>query len=83
MLGGYSGFPGYSNADERLESVPLPGPTALFRAAGATHLTYNCALEERQNRCATVFESLDGDPALELVASERWERADVRLYRLK
>jgi hypothetical protein len=30
-----------------------------------------------------VFEFLDGSAALEPVASERWERADVRLYRLK
>ena len=46
--------------------------------AGATHLTYNCALEERQDRCAAVFEALDGNPALELVASERWERESGR-----
>ena len=84
MLGGYSGFPGYSETlMTGWKAFPSPAATALFRRAGATHLTYNCALEERQNRCAAVFESLDGDPGLELVASERWEREDVRLYRLK
>jgi hypothetical protein len=84
LLGGYSGFPGYSaTLMDGWKAFPSPASTGLFRRAGATHLTYNCALEERQNRCAAVFESLDGDPGLELVASERWERADVRLYRLK
>jgi hypothetical protein len=84
LLGGYSGFPGYSvTLMDGWKAFPSPTATGFFRLAGATHLTYNCALEERQNRCAAVFESLDGDPGLELVASERWERADVRLYRLK
>ena len=84
MLGGYSGFPGYSTAVmDGWKAFPSQAATEFFRRGGATHLTYNCALEERQNRCAVVFESLDGDPGLELVASERWERADVRLYRLK
>ncbi len=84
VLGGYSGYPGYSETlMNGWKAFPSPAATALFRRAGATHLTYNCALEERHNRCAAVFESLDGDPGLELVASERWEREDVRLYRLK
>jgi hypothetical protein len=84
LLGGYSGYPGYSS--ELLEGwSAFPSAAALdrFRRAGATHLTYNCALEERRNRCAPVFEFLDGSSALELVASERWEGAEVRLYRLK
>ena len=84
LLGGYSGFPGYSAA--LMDGwKTFPSETALdhFRRAGATHLTYNCALEERQNRCAAVFEFLEASPALELVASERWERADARLYRMK
>ena len=67
-------------AEDGWKAFPSPAATGAA-PRGATHLTYNCALEERQNRCAAVFESLDGDPGLELVASERWERADVRLYR--
>jgi hypothetical protein len=84
LLGGYSGYPGYSEA--LLDGWRVfPSAAALdhFRRAGATHLTYNCALEERQHRCAVVFEFLEGSSALELVASERWERAEVRLYRFK
>jgi hypothetical protein len=84
LLGGYSGYPGYSAA--LLDGWRVfPSAEALdhFRRAGATHLTYNCALEERQNRCPVVFEFLEGSSALELVASERWERAEVRLYRFK
>jgi len=84
LLGGYSGFPGYSdNLIDGWKVFPSAAATGFFRRAGATHLTYNCALEERQNRCAAVFESLDGDAGLELVASERWQRAEVRLYRLR
>jgi hypothetical protein len=84
LLGGYSGYPGYSDALLAGWNV-FPSEAALdhFRRAGATHLTYNCALEQRKNRCAVVFESLDGSPALELIASERWEGAEVRLYRFK
>jgi len=84
LLGGYSG---YLPFDEKLEAglKAFPSPEGLdqLHRRGATHLTYNCALEERPNRCAAVFEALDGNPALALVASERWERKDVRLYRFR
>lgn len=84
LLGGYSGFPGYSPAlTDGWKAFPSEAALEHFRRAGATHLTYNCAFEERQHRCATVFEFLDASPALELVASERWERADTRLYEIK
>ena len=84
LLGGYSGFPGYSaTLMDGWKAFPSATATGFFKRAGATHLTYNCALEVPQNRCAAIVESLDGDPGLELIASERWERADVRLYRLK
>jgi hypothetical protein len=84
LVGGYSGFPGYSTAlMDGWKVFPSHAATGFFKRAGATHLTYNCALEEPRDRCAAIFESLDGDPGLELVAGERWEGADVRLYRLK
>lgn len=84
MLGGYSGFPGYSAAlMDGWKAFPSATATGFFKRAGATHLTYNCALEEPQTRCPAIFAVLDGDPGLELVASERWHGADVRLYRLK
>jgi hypothetical protein len=84
LLGGYSGYPGYSDTlMDGWKAFPSPASIDHFRRLGATHLTYNCALEERQNRCGPTFEELDGNPALELIASERWERADVRLYRIK
>jgi hypothetical protein len=84
LLGGYSGFiPLDPNLEAALRGFPTAAGVDQLRRRGATYLTYNCALEERQNRCAAVFESLDGNPALELVASERWERKDVRLYRFR
>jgi hypothetical protein len=84
LLGGYSGYIGYSAAlMDGWKTFPSPASMGFFRRAGATHLIYNCALEPRQNRCAGAFEFLDASPAVELVASERWERADVRLYRFK
>jgi hypothetical protein len=83
LLGGYSGYPGYSAA--LLDGYKaFPGPTSIddFRRAGATHLTYNCALEDVKSRCGRIVEMLDSSAALTLIASERWERGDVRLYRL-
>jgi hypothetical protein len=84
LLGGYSGFiPVDARLEAALRAFPTPDGIGQLRALGATHVTYNCALEEKQGRCAAVFEALDGNPALELVAGERWERADVRLYRFR
>lgn len=84
LLGGYSGFLPFDEQLERgLRAFPSPEGLAALHGRGATHLTYNCALEQRQNRCAAVFQSLDGSPALELVASDHWEGAEVRLYRFK
>ena len=84
MLGGYSGFIPYDDEVEQgLRTFPSAGSLDRLRRRGATHLTYNCGLEERKNRCDTVFAFLDGSPAVELVASGRWERENVRLYRLK
>ncbi len=84
LLGGYSG---YFPVDEQLERGLRAFPSAEglddLHRRGATHLTYNCALEEQQNRCPAVLEALDDNPTLELIASERWERADVRLYRFR
>jgi hypothetical protein len=84
LLGGYSGYPGYSSfLTAGWKAFPSSASIELFRRAGATHLTYNCALELRKHRCAAVFEFLDGSSALEFLAHERWERADVRLYRFR
>jgi hypothetical protein len=84
MLGGYSGFiPIDDTLEQGLRTFPSAESLDRLRRRGATHLTYNCALEQRQNRCAAVFEFLEGSSAVELVAWARWERAEVRLYRLK
>jgi hypothetical protein len=84
LLGGYSGYTGYSNALlEGWTAFPSAAAIEKFRGAGATHLTYNCALEKRRNRCEPTLNQLDAIPALALVASERWEGAEVRLYRIK
>ena len=84
LLGGYSGFiPFDRDLEQSFGAFPAAESIERLHRRGATHLTYNCALEESSQRCAAVFEFLDGSTALELVARERWERAEVRLYRLK
>jgi hypothetical protein len=84
LLGGYSGYLPF-NADLQygLERFPSPEGIASLKRAGATHLTYNCALEIRRGRCDTVMAQLADDPLLEPVASERWENAPVTLYRFR
>ena len=84
MLGGYSGFMKYSEALlQGYQAWPTANAIALFRSAGATHLTYNCAFETSPTRCAVTLEHLDGNPALQLVASGLWQGKETRLYRLK
>jgi hypothetical protein len=84
LLGGYSGHTGSSRlVAEGWMTFPSGSAIELFRRAGATHLTYNCALEPRRSRCEPTIAHLDANPALELLASERWEGGDVRLYRIK
>ena len=84
MLGGYSGFMKYSDAlMQGYEVWPTATAIELFRSAGATHLTYNCAFEASPTRCAVTLEHLDGNPALRLVASGLWQGKETRLYRLK
>jgi hypothetical protein len=83
LLGGYSGYPGYSPAlVEGWHAFPSAAAIDLFRRAGATHLTYNCAFEKRPDRCGPTINQLDANPALTLLASEPWEGTDVRLYRI-
>ena len=60
-----------------------PARWRAFARHGATHLTYNCAFEPRPWRCDSALEALDANPTLELVASERWQGKDVRLYRFR
>jgi len=84
LLGGYSGYPGYSPLlVEGWRAFPSGTSIELFRRAGATHLTYNCALERRRGRCGSTTAELDANPALEMLARERWEGAEVRLYRIR
>ncbi|HYT74397.1 MAG TPA: hypothetical protein VEL79_06595, partial [Vicinamibacterales bacterium] len=84
LLGGYSGYiPFNADLQRGLERFPSPDGIASLKLAGATHLTYNCALDLTPGRCARVLTILDDNPQLELVASERWERAEVRLYRIR
>jgi hypothetical protein len=84
LLGGYSGYPGSSSLlTEGWKSFPSDTAIELFRRAGATHLTYNCALEKPESDCEGTMDQLDANPALEILASERWEGRDVRLYRIK
>jgi hypothetical protein len=83
LVGGYSGFPRYTEAlMDGWKAWPSPRAFDFFRRTGATHLTYNCALD-RPWRCATAFETLDNAPGLELMASGLWQGKEARLYRLK
>ena len=83
LVGGYSGYPKYSwPLMEGWKAWPSDGSLAYFRQAGATHLTYNCALD-RPWRCAIAFEMLDNAPGLELMASGVWQGKEARLYRFR
>jgi len=84
LVGGYSGYPKYS--DPLMwgwKAWPAPESLDHFRHAGATHLTYNCALEEFPWRCGIALQMLDAAPQLELVASGLWQGKQTRLYRYK
>jgi hypothetical protein len=84
LVGGYSGFPKYTeNLMEGWKRWPSPESLDYLRKTGATHLTYNCGMEERPWRCATAFETLDNAPGLELMASGLWLGKEARLYRFK
>jgi hypothetical protein len=84
LIGGYSGFPRFSEpAMDGWHTWPEPSSLDAFRRAGATHLTYNCALEQYPWRCARVFALLDAAPGLELTASGLWQGKEARLYRFK
>lgn len=84
LVGGYSGFPKYTeNLMDGWKAWPSPTALDYFRRTGATHLTYNCGMEDRPWRCATAFETLDNAPGLELLASGLWQGKEARLYRLK
>lgn len=84
LLWGYSGFmPNQPAVWAAFDALPAPAGVEALRRLGATHLTYNCRLERRERSCAGIAQQFDDNPSLELVASERWEGADVRLYRIK
>ena len=85
LLGGYSGFtPDDPALHAALDGFPSAEGIDGLRRLGATHVTYNCALERSQVRCQHNLEILDANPSLELLARERWAAgAPVSLYRLR
>jgi hypothetical protein len=84
MLGGYSGFIKYSETlMQGYDAWPTAGSIDLFKRAGATHLTYNCAFDSSPTRCRVTLDHLEANPALELVASGRWLGQETRLYRIR
>ena len=84
LVGGYSGFPKYSNRlMDGWKIWPSPDAIGFFRTAGATHLTYNCALEDHPDRCGSTLEMLDTHPQLERIATAVWQGKETRLYRLR
>lgn len=84
LLWGYSGFaPNQPRVWAAFDALPGPAGIEAVRQLGATHLTYNCRLERRERSCEWIIQQFDENPSLELVASERWEGSEVRLYRIK
>jgi hypothetical protein len=84
LLGGYSGFmPWDQDLESGFEYFPAPAALDRLRAHGATHVTYTCAFESSEARCGRVMKMLEETPALELVATGRWQREPVVLYRFK
>ena len=84
LVGGYSGFPKYTvTLMDGWKAWPAPEAIDFYRRAGATHVTYNCALEDRPWRCAIALEMLDAHPGLERIASGLWQGKDTRLYRIR
>ena len=74
MLVVYSGFIPYDDDVEQvLRTFPSAESLDRRRRRGATHLTYNCGLEEKASLRHGVRVP-GGSPAVELVASGRWER---------
>ncbi len=85
LLDGYSGFgPDLTVLNAAEAAFPDPEAIATFRRLGATHLTYNCALDKASGRteadCARVFQALAMNRSLALIASEPWKDSVVRLY---
>ena len=85
LLDGYSGWgPDLSVLNAAGAAFPSHDAIATFRRLGATHLTYNCALEKAGGKtdadCERVFDALATDPSLGLIAREQWKGSEVRLY---
>jgi len=68
LQGAMAHFPGDKTVLQRL------------REHGTTHITLNCRFVP--GNCEPLLNALDEMPELERIASEKWERADVRLYQL-
>jgi hypothetical protein len=85
LINGYSGsFPdAFIDLQKHFDSFPAPEAIEAARAAGATHLTFNCTLETRKYRCLPTIMALDANPSLQLVAGDTWEGGEVRLYRYR
>ena len=84
LLSGYSGFvPADAALSADLAAFPDPAALERLRIRGATHLVYNCEFERSPERCAFNASELATNPALELIAAERWMDATVRLYRFR
>ena len=85
LVNGYSGFfpEPYIRYRDDVSTFPSPAAVDAARRAGATHITFNCALEPRKYRCPRTFEALDANPRLEPAAAATWRGEDVRLYRVK
>lgn len=85
LLNGYSGsFPqGFVDLQNEVKDFPSPHSLGALRAAGATHVTYNCRFASGPARCNNTLALLDSSASLERVDRATWENAEVRLYRFR
>jgi hypothetical protein len=85
LVNGYSGFfaESYLRYRDEVRTFPSPAAVDAARRAGATHISFNCALEPRKYRCPRTFEALDANPRLEPLASGTWQGEGVVLYRFR
>ena len=85
LINGQSGhFPmGYTTLVEEMKEFPRPDLLVELRKRGATHITVNCKLFSKPNRCPGLIERMDAIPELQLISSGRWEGAEVRLYEIR
>ncbi len=83
MTNGYSGnMPkSYRRFSDAVADFPSARAVAFLRSLGVTHVTYNCALTERD--CARAVGQIEQSGAFRAVSQDVWEGEPVNLYELR